>query len=160
MVAGRHEGTVDAPEDRLPLMLDLRQLAMDRLGRADDMTTIGVADGLMAQAHAEQGDLVPRRMDQIKADARLPGAAGAGGQDNGVWPPRHHRGDTDFIIAMHADLSAKGAQVMHQVPGEAVIVVDERNAGHAGSMRRHRAAVSFSDDGGRASRRRREDHAV
>ena len=56
VVAGAGHGGRDAGEDGPAVVLDLAGLAVHELGGADDVAAEGCADGLVAEADAEDGD--------------------------------------------------------------------------------------------------------
>ena len=66
-------------------------------------------------------------LDQIEADAGLVRRAGAGRQHDRVGLSRQHVRDGDLVVAMHGHVRPKPAQVMDEVEGEAVVVVDQHD---------------------------------
>ena len=88
-----HEGVVarggevlrDAGKHALAAVMDLRQLAMHQGRRAHHAAAIDLADGLMAEADAEDRHLWPRALDQLEADAGLD--RGRKGRATARWPP-------------------------------------------------------------------------
>src|SRR5579859_1458896 len=109
-------------------MSDQAGLAMHELARPSDGTAEALPDRLMAEADAEQR-LAGRRTgrDQIKADARFVGGAGAGGDQEGLRTTRHRLADTDGVVANHLDGGTQLLEVMDEVPGEAVVIVDDED---------------------------------
>src|SRR5450830_1042023 len=79
----------------------------------------------MTETDAEDRNARRRLADEIEADASLVRRAGAGREHNGVRLRRHHVGDRNLVVAMHDDVRPQPAQVMDQVEGEAVVVVDQ-----------------------------------
>src|SRR5690606_21089430 len=97
----------------------------DALG-ADDAATEGSADGLVAKADAEQRDAAGKMFDGGHRDARLIGRAGAR-RDHDV--ARRHgfdAGEIDLVVADHAHVGAQFPEVLHEVPGEGIVVVDHQ----------------------------------
>jgi len=113
-------------------MGDLRQLAMDGDRRTHHVAAEGFADALMAETDAEQRHGLRGRCHEIEADAGLARRAGARRQDDCVGLGGHHRGDGHLIVAMNGHGRAERAQIMHQVPGETVVIVDQRDGRHVG----------------------------
>src|SRR5215212_1591352 len=71
VVARCLERTVDATEYAGALEAHFGKLAMHRLRRPYDAASERLADGLVAEAHAENWDLRRSLFDQIEADAGL-----------------------------------------------------------------------------------------
>jgi hypothetical protein len=96
--------------------------------RAEDL-----AEGLMAQADAEDGQiggLGPGQ--QGRADAGLGGDTGPRGQEDSVVGAHGlgHIGCRDVVVADHVDLRSELAQIGHERVDEAVVVVDDEDLGH------------------------------
>ena len=60
----------------------------------------------------------------------LVGRAGAGRKHDGIRRMAQHLVGRDRIVAHDVDGGGKRPEQMHQVPGEAVVIVDDENAGH------------------------------
>ena len=91
---------------------------------ADDASAEGLADALVAQADAEDRDLAGEAFDGGQRDARFVGRAGAGREYDAF---RGEFGDpvgVDLVIAVDPHLFTQLAEVLHQVVGEGVVVVD------------------------------------
>jgi hypothetical protein len=83
VIARGGEGVGQACEDALVVVADLAGLAVhDGLG-ADHVAAIGLADGLVAQAHAQDRQVVRRAAQQRQADAGLVRRLGARRQQHG-----------------------------------------------------------------------------
>jgi len=110
VIPGGLEGRGQAAEDACPGMVHGAHLAMDDL----------------VAANAEEGDA--RRgggPGQGQADPGGGGVAGAGGEDDHLRLHRDHVLDLQGIVPLDDDIRAKLAQVVDEVPGEAVVVVDQ-----------------------------------
>src|SRR5208283_706468 len=130
MIARRLEGPVNAAKDRLAAVQYRRHLAVDRQGRAHHLAAESLADRLMPQADAEDRDLAAGAGDEVEAHARLMRRAGAGREHDRVRASGHHVIDADLVIAMHGDPRAKLAEIMDEIEGEAVVIIDQRDVGH------------------------------
>ena len=131
MVAGRLERAVDAPEHRLPHDAPpprpCRAWAEGR-GRPCRRTPgrWPAAQGRRRRS-GSSGAARSTRSRQMPASFGVHGpgdstmASGAGGQ---------HLVRGDGVVAHHLDRGRKRADQVHQVPGEAVVIVDDENAGH------------------------------
>ena len=92
-----------------------------------------LGDRLMAEAHAEDRKPAGRGAHQWQGDAGAIGVA---------WPWREHdrvgrQGDrvlnSQGVVAIDRSLCAKLAQIVDDVPGEAVVIVDDEQHGAPGS---------------------------
>src|SRR5512144_86102 len=124
MIARRFKGTIDATEESGTVMLDLRYLAVDRCC-AHHFAAKCLPDGLMAKADTEDRNGRRCFFDQRETDAGLIGCAWTGRQNNRVRPRRHHVGNRDLVVAMHGDVRSKPSQIVEEIEGEAVVIVDE-----------------------------------
>ena len=125
VVARGLERPVDAAEDAGALVPDVRELAVHRHRRAHHLAAEDLADGLMAEADAEQRHLARRLADQVEADAGLIGRAGAGREHDRLRLGRDHRVGRNLVVAMNDDIRPQPAQIVEQVEGEAVVIVDQ-----------------------------------
>jgi hypothetical protein len=112
-------------EDAFRLMPDIGHLAMHQFRRPDHLAAKGLADSLVAEADAQNGHLVLRLGDKVEADPGLIGRAGARRQHNCLGPCRENLADADLVVAMDHRLGAEITQEVIEVPGEAVVIVDE-----------------------------------
>jgi hypothetical protein len=103
-----------------------RSLAVHQFPRADDLAAKGRADALVAKTDAKQRHLAGEGLDRRHRNAGLGGRAGAGRNDDARRPQRGDCVDGDFVVAKHLDLFAQLAEILHQVVGEAVVVVDHQ----------------------------------
>jgi len=124
MIAHHGEGAGQAGEHALPPVVDLGGLAVHDMPSADDVAAEGLADALVAQADAEDRDLAGEAFDGGQRDTRFVGRAGSGREYDarrGIF------GDlvgVDLVVAVDPYLFAQLAEVLHQVVGEGVVVVD------------------------------------
>ena len=85
-----------------------------------------LADCLMAETYAHQRlARIGAGRDQIEADARLVGRAGAGRNEEACCIGAQRLGGGHRVIALHAHLGPQLHQVMDEVEGEAVVIVDD-----------------------------------
>src|SRR3546814_7612269 len=100
----------------------------------------------MAQAYAQQRRArIGAGGDQIEADPRLIGGARAGRQQESLRAGGERLPGGDGVVADDVHLRAQFHEIMDEVPGEAVIIVDDED---------HRAALA--KDRGRG--KRSEEH--
>ncbi len=113
-----------------PLVLDLGQLAVHRHRRAHHLAAERLADRLMAEADAEDRDGRRRLGDQVEADAGLVRRAGAGREHDRLRrPPPSPRSVAILSLRCTTHVRPQLAQVVEQVEGEAVVVVDQDDHG-------------------------------
>ena len=111
---------------------------------ADHATTMHLGDGLMAQTDAEGGDGGRQRLQHLQADAGLVRITRSGRQHDGIGLQGTDLVKAEGIVAVHLQIrrdrmvGSQFPEVLHQVEGEAVVVVDDqehrpvlRNSGEA-----------------------------
>ena len=95
---------------------------------ANDLPAEMLTDGLMAKTHAEQRAVrIGTRRDEFEADACRVRGARPGRNQERLGPARHRLPSRNRIVADNLDLGAQLHQIMDQVPGEAVIIVDNED---------------------------------
>jgi len=111
-------------QNALPVVVDQAGFAMHRLRSADHPAAVNLPDGLMSQANAQRGNARPELPDDFARETRFIG---------GAWPRRNHDlaglhsrdfVQTDLIVARHGDLRAQFRQVLVQVVGETIVIVN------------------------------------
>ncbi len=87
-------------------------------------------DGLVAQAHAQNWQLTGKVPDGRHRDARLCGRAGARRDHEAIElpgvEPHFDVSHGDFVVAKHFHLRTEFAEILDDVVGEAVVVVDHQ----------------------------------
>ena len=128
MIAGRSKRAVKSLEKSFAFVMDITDLAMHQVRRADDFTAIYLTNGLMTKTDAEDRQGAVGLFDQIKTNSRNVRCAGAGGQDNAFNLAVGFFIQDFFnrygIIAEYFDINADFPHVMIEVIGKAVIVID------------------------------------
>jgi hypothetical protein len=110
-------------------MLHLGKLAMDRYRRAHDVAAESLADGLMAKADAKDRDGGRGLVDQLEANAGIVRRAGSGREHDGLGVSGNDLVRRDLVVAMHGNIGPEPAQIMEQVEGKAVVIVDQQDHG-------------------------------
>ena len=111
-------------------MLGLGRLAVHRLA-AHDRAAVGGGERLVAEAHAEHRHAalaVPA--DRLLREPRLLRRARAGRDDHPIGAPLEQLGQ---VVPHHVHVGPQLAQVLDEVVGERVVVVDDQDARHAQS---------------------------
>src|SRR4051812_43122400 len=121
-----------AGKDALAVMPDPGHLAMHYLPCFYHAAAKSLANRLVAKADAQQGNFAGQALDQPEADSCLARRAGPGGDNNPLRRHARHLIDRQGIVAEHAAPRAELAEVLHQVVGEGVVVVDHEE--HAASF--------------------------
>src|SRR3546814_20784754 len=82
----------------------------------------------MAEADAEQRPIgIGAGGDDVEADPRLIGGAGAGRDEDGVGAGRQRLGRGQRVVALDAHLRPQLDQIMDEVEGETVVLVDDED---------------------------------
>ena len=149
VIARRRKGAVQTAEEPARIVRNARHLAVHRRWRAHNVAAERLPDRLMAEADPEHRRRFARRADEIETDARFVRRARTGRENDGVRLVGERVRDRDLIVAPHRHVRAQLAKVMDEVEGEAVIVVDQRDALHPGS--RPPKGAAFSDAAPRPS---------
>src|SRR3569623_87101 len=105
-------------------MMDRRGLAVHHLPRAHHLAAEGLTDGLVTEPHAEQRNFPRKLADDLERYARLVGCARARRNDDVIGLEPCDRVDTNLIVAIHAHVFAELGQVLHEVVGEGVVIID------------------------------------
>lgn len=106
--------------------MDRAGLAVHHLAGANHITAKGLTDGLVAQADAEDRQLAGEVQDGLDGDPGLARRARARGDDDALGLEGFDLGDGHFIVANDLDLGAQLAQVLDDVVGKGVVVVDHQ----------------------------------
>src|SRR6186997_14377 len=88
-------------------------------------TTSPPNDCPMAKTDTEDRNSWRCFFDQRETDAGLIGCAGTGRQHNRVRLRSHHVGNRNLVVAMHGNVRPKPSQIVEEIEGEAVVVVDK-----------------------------------
>ena len=99
-------GDGDAGEDGPAVVLDVAGFAVHQLRRADDVAAKGRADGLMAEADAEDRHLAGHVADEVDGDAGFLRRAGAGGEDDAVRVQGFDLFGRELVVAADDDVGA------------------------------------------------------
>src|ERR1700685_991150 len=127
VVAPDRERRGEAVEDRAPVMLDARGLAMHRLVELPAPAE-GLRERLVAKAHPQRGH--PRLRHPAHELQRDPGLLGR------AWTGRDHAAliraleqlvHAGPVVADDVDLGPQLAEVLHEVVSERVVVVEDQD---------------------------------
>src|SRR5580704_14095736 len=124
MIARGCEGIRQLAEDAFGIVVNGAGLAMKHLRGANDLATEGCADCLMAQADAEYGVFSREALDQVDANSRVLGRARTRGNYDAFWFAAGDLFHGNFVVAMYFDIAAQFAEVLGEVVGEGIVVVE------------------------------------
>jgi hypothetical protein len=108
-------------------MLDGRSFSVHQPGRPHHQASKSLADGLVAQANPQDRDHAGKTFNYRQGDAGLVRRAGTRRNDNGFRLKLLYLLAGNLIIANHLYLPAQFAQVLDQVVGERIVVVDHQD---------------------------------
>src|SRR6266487_6705458 len=127
MVTRCHERARQSTKHAEAGMADRRGFSVDDFTRVHNLAAESLADRLMAEAHAQYRDPAGKLAYHSERDPRFIGSTGPGRNDDAF---RSHRGDVrrrDLVVAKHPDVRAQFAQILHQIPGEGIVIVDHQD---------------------------------
>ncbi len=127
VVARRRERVRQALEQALAGMMDRAGLAVHEGLGADDVAAEGLAHGLVPEADAQDRQILGGAAQQGQADPRLIRRARTGRKQDRLG--LHGEGvlDGDGVVAAHDGLGPKLGQVVDEVVGKAVVVIDDQD---------------------------------
>ena len=105
------------------VVADSRDFAVDDLARAHDLAAEYLADGLMAEADAEDWHFAAELADDIFADARIPRDARPRRDDDARVLFRLDLGHCRLVMADDLDVRAKLRQQLVDVVGKGVVII-------------------------------------
>ena len=95
-------------------------------GLGHHVAAIGLADALVAQADAQDGRGRAHALDDLQRDTGFVRGARTGRDDDAFRRELLYLVHRQRIIAHHHDLGPQRLQVLHEVVGEAVVVVEHQ----------------------------------
>src|SRR2546426_1743222 len=108
---------------------------------ANDLPSKGLAEALMAEAYAEDGDLAIELRDRLVGNSSVFRRAGTRRDDHTVVTPQLD--DAHLVVAKHSGLDPELAEVLDQVVGERIVVVDDGEPGGR-SVHHRSSAISIA----------------
>jgi polysaccharide deacetylase 2 family uncharacterized protein YibQ len=130
MVARGFERGRQAREHAFAVMMDVRYFAMERFGGADDIAAESLPHRLKAEADSEQRDVVfGTGFNEGEADSGMVRIGRAGGNHDAIRLEREGVFDCDFIVAVDKRFRAQIAQILDQVVGEGIVIIDQQDHG-------------------------------
>jgi hypothetical protein len=108
----------------------LRRLAVHHARRSHDLAAVELTDALQAETHAEHRHVPRERADHLQRHARLVRRPRPRRDDDAVWSDFiFHFLNRHPVVAPHLDPRAQLAEILDEVVGERVVVVDQKKHG-------------------------------
>ncbi|MNT40235.1 hypothetical protein D3C72_1765360 [compost metagenome] len=126
MVAGAGHRVGDVAEHADIVVRHRRHLAVHQLLGVDDLAAKGLADALVAETDAHDRQLAGEVVDGRHRDAGFVRRARAGRQHQVLRRQRLDFFQRDFVVAEDLDFLPQLAEVLHEVVGEGIVVVDHQ----------------------------------
>src|SRR6478672_5106685 len=95
--------------------------------RAHDVAAKDLRDALMAKTNAENWNVGAEFHDQLRADPGVLGSARSGRDADAIRLQRARFFRSDLVIAFHQDLGAELAEILDEVVGERIVVIDDEH---------------------------------
>src|SRR5256712_426135 len=127
MVARRRKRVRQLPENSLAVVLDLARLAVKKLRGADDSPSERRPDRLMPQANSKNRKLRGEALDEFHGNACLLRRARARRNHDLLRPAAGNLFHGDLVVAVHLHLASQFAQILRQVVGKRVVVVEQQD---------------------------------
>jgi len=132
VVAGRLEGRFDPFEKILPVVNHRRGLPVHEPVGPDHIAAEDFADALVPETDAEERDRGSEGADDITADPGFGRCARSGGDANSFGRLLPDLIESDAIIPMHLHCSPQLSEILDEIVGERIVVVDDEE--HVGRM--------------------------
>jgi len=124
MVTSGLERIGQAFEDGPAVVMDLAGLAMHQFRRPDDLAAESLPDGLVAEAHSQDGYTSGQLFNHLKADPCFVGSFRPGRDDNRIGQFLLDFIHSGLIVSDHSHLGAQFSQILDQVVSKGIVVVD------------------------------------
>jgi len=102
---------------------------MHESGSADHPAAVRFGDALMPETDAQDGNLGPEAQDDFFADARFAWRARAGGNADVLWRQACNFIQRDFVVSLDEKLTPKLTEILREIVGERVVIVDQEQHG-------------------------------
>src|SRR5258708_3345458 len=127
MVAGGGGGIGKVAENIFVVVVNLARFAMKEFRGADDFSAKRGANSLVPEADTENGKFPSEALDQLHGNARLLRRARTGRDDDTLGLATGNLFDRNFVVAMDFDLATQLAEVLREVVGKRIVVVEKQN---------------------------------
>ena len=125
-VALNHQGMIACDLERVGqsceharvVVVQSVHFAVHRRACADDFATEGLADGLVTQTYAEDGQFAFEMRQCVQTDTGFSRCTRSGREAQMRWLCGFDVGQADFIVALDRNGGAEFAEILHEVKGE------------------------------------------
>lgn len=143
VIPGHRSSLRQVPEQRAAgVKFHLGLFAVHQPPGVGNRPPAGGADGLVAQAHAQNRDTVAQGLYGFDDDARILRPAGAGGENNSFRGQGLDLRDGQLIVADNLDVRLNGPDKLIEIVGKTVVVVDQQNHKSASFRARSKASTT------------------
>jgi hypothetical protein len=125
MIAGGFERLAEPPENAFSIMMNQRGLPMHEPLRPDHIAAEDFPHALMSETDAQDRAVWGKTADHFTADAGFRWGAGPRGDANPLGIQGRDFIQGDPVIALHEERGSQFAEVLHEVIGEGVVVIDD-----------------------------------
>ncbi len=128
MITGGGHGRLDAAEDGASVMFNFAGFPVHEVRSANYVAAKCSTNSLVSETNAENRSLSGEVENDRNALACLLRSAGAGGDQDAVWTQGFYLFGTDLIVSTHFNVGTEFTEVLDQVVGERVVVVQNKDA--------------------------------
>src|ERR1700720_3469831 len=125
MVPHHLERTGNVPEYPLSVVRVTRSLAVHQPARAHDFPAVRFADGLVPETNAKDRNRLSPAPYRRNADSSFRWRAGSRRDDHARHAQPSNVVDTDLVVALHDGILAELAQILNEIVGEGVVVIED-----------------------------------
>src|SRR6516225_12088766 len=118
MIPGGGKALRQPGEQSFAVVKDFAHLAMHQRGRTDDLSSKHLADGLMAETHAQYRSGLMKISDHVFSDSGIRRCARSGRNDNAGGFKLLNLLERNLVVSNHAQFSAEFAEILHKVVRE------------------------------------------
>ncbi len=130
VIARSRHGHGQAVEDGFVVVRDRAGLAVHQVRSAHDVAAKSRADSLMSQADAEHRHFAGEVPDQINADAGILRRTRSRRDHDALRLHRLDLSNRDLVVAANLNLRAQFPEILNQVVGKGIVVVENEDHGH------------------------------
>jgi hypothetical protein len=125
MVPAGLKRIIHACKQAVALVENLRGLAVHKPTGRDNLAAKGSSDGLMPEADAEDGDVITQGLNSLERYTCILRAARSRGNHECPGVESNYLVQGDHIVAPDQDFLAKFLEILNQIEGERIVVVDD-----------------------------------
>ena len=113
-------------ENRSPVVLDLRCLAMHQPFGSDDIATEGHGQRLMAEADAQEWKTPGEMPYGLDGHTRFDRGAGPWGNDDTAGLQRLDLVDRNLVVAEYPNVFTQFPKILYEVISKGIVVIDHQ----------------------------------